>query len=207
MRLRWQAGPSDFRARIDRAILARHTGSRKRIDECDVACTVAKSPATDGVWPPRANQTYRRWVGEFLRFHRNRAGRWSRRREIAVSSIPLGTSLKRGLRLRCPRCGGGRLFAGYFRMYESCPNCGLKYERAPGYFLGSTYINYGLTSAVLIVAYVGLHYFARYDNRTLAVPLTALCVAVPLLFFRYARAIWLAMDCYFDADDVNADDE
>ena len=61
--------------------------------------------------------------------------------EANVSRQPPTTLLKRALRLRCPRCGGGRLFAGYFRMYAHCPNCNLKYEQDPGYFLGATYIN------------------------------------------------------------------
>ena len=112
---------------------------------------------------------------------------------------PPGTLLKRALRLRCPRCGGGRLFAGYFRMYAHCPNCNLKYEQEPGYFLGATYINYGVTSSLLTMLYIGLHYGARYDNRTLALPLAAICMLFPLMLFRFARSLWLAMDCYFDS--------
>ena len=30
-------------------------------------------------------------------------------------------------------------------MYESCPVCGLKYEREPGYFLGAMYFSYMLS--------------------------------------------------------------
>ena len=116
-----------------------------------------------------------------------------------------GTLLKRALRLRCPRCGGGRLFVGYFRMYAHCPNCNLKYEQEPGYFLGATYINYGLTVMLLTVLYIGLHYRARYDNRTLALPLTAICIAFPLMLFRFACSLWLAMDCLFDSTGFEAD--
>jgi hypothetical protein len=89
-------------------------------------------------------------------------------------------------------------------MYPHCPNCKLKYERAPGYFLGSAYINYGLTAAILTAAYVGLHFVAGYDNRTLFWPLLAFCVGFPLFFFRYARSLWLAMDCYFDAEEFES---
>ena len=28
---------------------------------------------------------------------------------------------------RCPRCGAGRLFSGYLKVAESCPDCGLDY--------------------------------------------------------------------------------
>jgi uncharacterized protein (DUF983 family) len=108
------------------------------------------------------------------------------------------TAVLRALRLRCPRCGGGRLFFGFFRMYPECPNCKLKYERAPGYFLGSAYFNYGVTAAILTVAYVGLHFGVGLSNRALTPWLVAFCVLFPLFFFRYARSLWLAMDCYFD---------
>ena len=90
-------------------------------------------------------------------------------------------------------------------MHPECSNCRLRYERAPGYFLGSTYINYALTALTLTIAYVVLHFKAGYDNRTLMLPLVAYCVLFPLLSFRHARALWLAMDCYCDATDFELD--
>lgn len=110
----------------------------------------------------------------------------------------LETLLGRALRLRCPRCGRGDLFLGWFTMPERCSSCAFKYERAPGYFLGSTYVNYGMTAVVLMAAYFVLHFGFRWSNRDLAAPLSAFCVLFPLWAFRYARAIWLAMDCHFD---------
>ena len=32
-----------------------------------------------------------------------------------------------GLRCRCPRCGEGRLFAGFLKLAPRCPACGLDY--------------------------------------------------------------------------------
>ena len=46
-----------------------------------------------------------------------------------MPQLELGTSLARGLRLRCPRCGGGKLFAGWFRMHPRCAKCDFKFER------------------------------------------------------------------------------
>jgi len=34
---------------------------------------------------------------------------------------------KSGLRCRCPRCGQGRLFAGYLKIAPHCTACGLDY--------------------------------------------------------------------------------
>ena len=63
------------------------------------------------------------------------------------------TFLSRALRLRCPICGRGKLFRWWLLMHERCPNCGVKFEREPGFFLGSIYINYGLTALIVAIAY------------------------------------------------------
>jgi len=118
----------------------------------------------------------------------------------------LETLIRRALRLRCPRCGQGELFTGWFSMPERCSECRLKYERAPGYFLGATYINYGLTSVSLTASYFVLHFGLDLSNRQLAGPLAGFCVVVPLLLFRYARALWLAIDCHIDVSVLASDD-
>jgi uncharacterized protein (DUF983 family) len=41
-----------------------------------------------------------------------------------------GTAIMRGLAGRCPRCGEGRLFAGFLRVQPKCPSCGLDYSFA-----------------------------------------------------------------------------
>jgi uncharacterized protein (DUF983 family) len=110
----------------------------------------------------------------------------------------MGQALSRALKLRCPRCGEGKLFVGFFRMHPRCSSCGLRFERAPGYFLGSAYVNYAATALAVTLGYMLLHVGARYSNRQLALPLAGFCVLFPLFFFRYARALWLAMDCFLD---------
>jgi uncharacterized protein (DUF983 family) len=51
----------------------------------------------------------------------------------------LWSALKRGFCRNCPRCGRGRMFAGYLTAKENCPSCGLAFEPlraddAPAYF-------------------------------------------------------------------------
>ncbi|MDA1015728.1 MAG: DUF983 domain-containing protein, partial [Planctomycetota bacterium] len=110
----------------------------------------------------------------------------------------VGTVLSRAIRLRCPRCGDAALFSGWFSMPERCPSCEFKFEREPGYFLGSAYINYGVTAILMTMSYVGLHFVAEIDNRSLMAPLLGFCIVFPLVFFRFARSVWLGMDCFFD---------
>ncbi|MBS0205551.1 MAG: DUF983 domain-containing protein [Planctomycetes bacterium] len=112
--------------------------------------------------------------------------------------ITYETAASRALRLRCPRCGEGDLFRNWFSMHPQCSHCQLRFERAPGYFLGSAYVNYGIISLTLTAMYMGLHFGAEISNRVLVGPLVAYFVLVPLFLFRYARSWWLAMDCYFD---------
>lgn len=115
-----------------------------------------------------------------------------------MAEIPYTTAASRALQLRCPRCGVGPLFKNFLIMHERCPDCSLKYERAPGYFLGSTYINYAFMSISLLIIYFSLHYGLEISNNVLMVPLMIYCGLMPLFLFRYARAWWLAMDCHFD---------
>lgn len=90
------------------------------------------------------------------------------------------------------------MFSGWLTMRDPCPHCGRAFDRAPGYFLGSIYFNYGVT-AVLVVAVYFTCYFAEWlsANQLLAA-LSAFGVLFPLWFFRYARALWVAFDERFD---------
>jgi uncharacterized protein (DUF983 family) len=40
----------------------------------------------------------------------------------------LSTSILRGLRCRCPRCGKGKLFSGFLKLAPRCDQCGLDYS-------------------------------------------------------------------------------
>lgn len=108
------------------------------------------------------------------------------------------TLLRRSLLLRCPYCGQGKLFAGWLKMLDRCPNCGLKYEREPGFFLGSIYINYGLTALLVSVAYPVLSFNEIVPKAPLLFAAFVFVVLFPILFFRHARALWLGFDQWYD---------
>ena len=108
------------------------------------------------------------------------------------------------MRLRCPRCGEGPLFIGWFRMHERCSACQFQYEREPGYFLGSTYFNYGQTTVTMTAAYLILHFGYGVPKEWVVPPLAAYCVLWPLFWFRYARSLWLAFDCFVDSTDLDS---
>ncbi len=52
---------------------------------------------------------------------------------------PLLTAIRRGVLCRCPACGQSKLFRGYLRVAEMCPDCGaplglVRADDAPPYF-------------------------------------------------------------------------
>ena len=83
-------------------------------------------------------------------------------------------------------------------MHAECPSCGLPLDRGPGYYLGSIYINYGLTALLVTGGYFAGYFSEAMSPSALLWTSLAFCVLFPLWFFRYARSIWLGMDHYFD---------
>jgi uncharacterized protein (DUF983 family) len=99
------------------------------------------------------------------------------------------------LRLRCPICGKGQLFQGYFDSPERCPSCGYFFMRESGYFLPHVVIGYGFT----VIAALGSWPFARYvlGIRNAALTLSimvAVAVLFGIWFVRYSKVLWLALD-------------
>lgn len=115
---------------------------------------------------------------------------------VSVRDRSLATLLGRALRLRCPVCGQGPMFRGLLSMNKRCSHCGLWYERASGYFLGSIYFNYTVTAVIASAAYLLPMVWLGRPPQWLLVPIVAFCVIFPLMFFRYARSLWLALDHY-----------
>ncbi len=95
------------------------------------------------------------------------------------------------------------MFHGWFSMAERCRACGLRFEREQGYFVGAIHLNSAATILILIAASLGL-YLAGGSVTSQLVIAAALCVLVPLLFFRYSKSLWLAMDYFFDPEGVPA---
>jgi hypothetical protein len=83
-------------------------------------------------------------------------------------------------------------------MYPRCQGCVHTYERAPGYFLGSIYLNYGLTAILVTAIYLSVWAGELMHPDRLLWLCTAFAVLFPLLVHRWARSFWMAMDQWFD---------
>ncbi|HUR78620.1 MAG TPA: DUF983 domain-containing protein [Acidimicrobiales bacterium] len=108
------------------------------------------------------------------------------------------TMVLRGARLRCPRCGGGKLFRNWFKLKQRCPTCGYKFEREAGFWLGGYVMNVVIGEGLLAIYLLVFAAKAISNPDIEFVPwLTGaivLAVVPPLLFFPFSRTTWMAMD-------------
>jgi uncharacterized protein (DUF983 family) len=101
---------------------------------------------------------------------------------------------RRAVKLLCPRCGGSPLFRGWFAMASACPLCGLRYERAQGYFVGAIYVNYAATTVIAVGGYFLLWWLTGLATAWQFAIWVPFLLVFPLWFFRYSRSFWLALE-------------
>ena len=90
------------------------------------------------------------------------------------------------------------MFRNWLSMRDPCEACGRRFNRAPGYLLGSIYFNYGATAMLVVGIYFTLYLSGMAAGKTLLVVLSVFSLLFPLWFFRYARGLWIAFDELFD---------
>jgi len=111
----------------------------------------------------------------------------------------------RVLKLRCPRCGCGKLFRSFFLRAEKCDHCEWRYEREEGFWVGGSevhmFASYGLSVVIFMPLLVIL-------GPTPAVQAGAILghVACSLLLFRYSRSIFIGIDYFLDPGPPESDD-
>lgn len=102
----------------------------------------------------------------------------------------------RGLARRCPRCGSGGLFRGWFSLQERCPGCDLLLDRGDAFFLGAFVINFAVTELLLGVA-IAILVAATLPDPPLviiAAMAAAVTVIVPIAFYPFSKTLWLAAE-------------
>lgn len=106
------------------------------------------------------------------------------------------TAIWRGLARRCPWCGQGRLFTGWFRMAEACPRCGLLLGQEEGAFLGAMALNYGVAGALFLAILIA--WTALTAPHIPVAPMLVVSLAVTgaaiLLFYPFSKTLWAAVD-------------
>ena len=114
------------------------------------------------------------------------------------SSISLSQSIARGLRCKCPRCGDGKLFAGYIRLRPGCEACGLDYAFIDSGDGPSVFI---ILIAGFIVVAAALIVEVKYQppfwlHAALWIPLVLLTTLIPL---RIMKSLLIALQFHHKA--------
>lgn len=81
-------------------------------------------------------------------------------------------------------------------MKESCPGCGLEFEREPGYWVGAVIINTTVIFATFLVVFGGLVLLTYPDVPWgLVLAVTALAnVIIPIVFYPISKSLWSGME-------------
>jgi uncharacterized protein (DUF983 family) len=112
---------------------------------------------------------------------------------------------------RCPRCRHGKIYqsanpydlGNTVKMKETCPSCGQPTEIEVGFYYGTGYVSYALSTAVSVASFliwwliIG---FSLDDNRFfwwLGINAVLLVVMQPLLM-RMSRTLWLSWFVSYD---------
>src|SRR5437879_2749123 len=96
------------------------------------------------------------------------------------------------IRQRCPVCFQGAMFRGRFEMSATCPVCGHRFEREPGFFQGAMYVSYGI--GIVYIGVLAILANAFLVPRIGVVPAAGCIIAIQLAcvpaVLRYSRVVW-----------------
>lgn len=101
-------------------------------------------------------------------------------------------AMRNGWRRCCPRCGKGRLFAGYLRVAETCPTCGetLSHHRADD---GPAYLTILIVGHLMAPLLLFVWSEWRPDPLTLALAFSAGTVALSLWLLPRLKGVIVAV--------------
>lgn len=99
----------------------------------------------------------------------------------------------------CAKCHQGKVFENNnpysfkngLKMKEECSCCGFRYEREPGFFYGSMYVNYALTSGLFIILFVSDTLWLHLETWLLLTIIISLIIALFPVTFRTGRLLWI----------------
>lgn len=87
-------------------------------------------------------------------------------------------------------------------MHETCPVCGIRFERESGYFLNAIFFGYLVAGALLLPVLILGFWLDASLFWFVAGSLITMIVTMPLTV-RYSRVIWLHVDELLDPRPVD----
>ncbi|MEH6808216.1 MAG: DUF983 domain-containing protein [Hyphomonas oceanitis] len=112
-----------------------------------------------------------------------------------------------GLRLRCGKCGEGKLFSGYLKLNSECPVCGRDMTSAdtadgPAFFVG-----FGVL--ILLAPFLFLLPMSPLPTGLKILSFVALCIVLIglcMILLPVAKAVLLNLQLHHGAEEVTASD-
>ncbi len=123
-----------------------------------------------------------------------------------MSIVSKGSKIYSIFKFRCPRCHEGEVFedrnpynlSKLFKMHETCPHCGLRYEIEPSFFYGAMYVSYGYSVALFVATYILMNIFFDPSIKQIVIALFAAVVALAPFVLRLSRITWLNLFVKYD---------
>lgn len=117
-----------------------------------------------------------------------------------------GTKLYSIAKMKCPKCQEGDFFVSHpynlkkaGDIYPKCINCGLKYEKEPGFYYGAMYVSYAICVAIFVFFWVSFNLF--FENVRLGLQIgiiiTAFLITAPYVY-ALSKIIWANLFISFD---------
>ena len=107
-----------------------------------------------------------------------------------------GRRLLRAVVARCPLCGSNGIWRSFGQLHATCPGCGYRFEREPGYWAGALTVNIGVAMALFFVVFVGGLFLFWPDvpwTGLLIATLVAMAVA-PIALYPQSKTLWVWVD-------------
>lgn len=102
----------------------------------------------------------------------------------------------RAILRRCPDCGEPGVFTSWMRLVDTCPACGLRYEREEGYWLGAILINTAATIGLFGVLMIGWALATWPDPPwgTMTAVGIGMNLVLPILLYPWSKTLWVAIE-------------
>ena len=112
-----------------------------------------------------------------------------------MSQPKLWKLISRGAQKKCPACGQGSLFSGFFDLADDCPNCGLHFERIEGHWMGAIGLNTIIAFGVLLIVVAGGLIVTKASGGWKPVTVALVTAGVvPILLSPTCRTLWTGID-------------
>jgi uncharacterized protein (DUF983 family) len=109
------------------------------------------------------------------------------------------------LRRRCPDCGIGKAFDGWWKMREGCDVCGRQFQQHPGSTTGVMQIGSLVITLFGFASFGGLYLITGKMDRSI-LGMAILTTLFGLIFHPFAKLLWEAGDVIMDRMESDEDD-